>query len=479
MPETRPNIVLITADQFRGDCLSFLGHPDVKTPYLDTLAAQGAYFTNMYSACPSCIPARAALMTGMSQTKNGRTGYQDGVSWDYAHTLAGELARAGYYTQCVGKMHVHPPRRMLGFHHIELHDGYLHYYRREDTPAPQYQPLMDDYICWLKQQLGADRDITDAGLECNSFLARPWPYEERYHPTNWVTDRALDFLRRRDRDMPFFLNVSYVRPHPPLDAPQCYFDMYRDAPLAPPLAGDWDDRDAQLRDGRIIDSMTGSLDPALTRQAQIGYYACITHLDHQIGRLVRELPQNTVVIFTSDHGEMLMDHCLFRKALPYRGSALLPLIVWGTPLRGRHKRLAELRDILPTLCALAGLPHPAFSDGENLLDGAEGRSFIHGEHAYGDYSNHFIVTKSDKYIWYSQTGREQYFDLVQDPLETHNAIHDAQHQSRIGELRGLLIRELEGRPEGYVRDGQLIAGQMPLAVQPSLGAVRPNPRQGD
>ena len=173
MLPTRPNIVLITADQFRGDCLGFLGHPDVKTPYLDTLASQGAYFPNAYSACPSCIPARAALMTGLSQGKNKRVGYKDGVSWDYENTLPRELAKAGYYTKTVGKMHVHPLRSTLGFHHVELHDGYLHYYRREETPQVEYQPLADDYIYWLKKELGIDRDVTDAGLECNSFLARP------------------------------------------------------------------------------------------------------------------------------------------------------------------------------------------------------------------------------------------------------------------------------------------------------------------
>ena len=467
MPANRPNIVLITADQFRGDCLGIMGHPDVKTPYLDTLATQGAYFPNMYSACPSCIPARAALLTGMSQARNGRVGYKDGIPWDYENTLAGEMTKAGYYTQCIGKMHVHPPRSMMGFHHIELHDGYLHYYRRDETPAPEYQPLMDDYIYWLKKELGADRDVTDPGLECNSFLARPWPYEERYHPTNWVTDRALDFLRRRDRRMPFFLNVSYVRPHPPLDAPRCYFDMYAHKQLHAPLSGDWNDQAARDANGRVIDSMTGSSDLELTRQAQVGYYACITHLDHQIGRLVRELPANTVIIFTSDHGEMLMDHCLFRKALPYRGSAQVPLIIAGTHLRGRQDRLCELRDILPTLSCLAGRPFPAWSDGENLLDGAPGRDTLHGEHSYGDHSNHFIVTARDKYIWFSQTGREQYFDLAADPEEAHDAICDTQHQPRIDALRQCLIAALDGRPEGYVQSGCLVTGQTPLHVLPN------------
>ncbi len=454
----KPNIVLIVADQFRGDCLGFMGHPDVKTPYLDTLAARGAYFPNMYTACPSCIPARAALLTGLSQDKNGRVGYQDGVDWDYPNTLAGELAKEGYYTQCVGKMHVHPPRRLMGFHNIELHDGYLHYYRRDDTPACEHQTFQDDYLYWLKDHLGITRDIDDAGLQCNSWLARPWPYEERYHPTNWVTERSLDFLRRRDRSMPFFLNVSYVRPHPPLDAPACYFDMYADKEIAPPLSGDWDDLDALRKRGREMDSPTGTLDPELTRQAQIGYYACITHLDHQIGRLLEALPKNTVVIFTSDHGEMLMDHGMFRKSLPYRGSANVPLIVYGTEHRGRIERVGELRDILPTLVAIAGGKERSFTDGENLLSGEKGREYLHGEHLNGDLGNHYIVTEKDKYIWFSADGREQYFDLEKDPEETHNAVNDEEYIARVNDLRNALIKELSWRPEGYVKDGRLVTG---------------------
>ncbi len=104
----RPNLILIMTDEMRGDCLGIAGHPDVKTPHLDTLAAQGIFYPNAYTACPSCVPARAALHTGLSQKKHGRVGYQDGIDWNYPVTMAGELSKAGYYTQCVGKMHVHP-----------------------------------------------------------------------------------------------------------------------------------------------------------------------------------------------------------------------------------------------------------------------------------------------------------------------------------------------------------------------------------
>lgn len=174
----QPNIVLIMTDQLRGDCMSFAGHSDVKTPYLDTLASKGVAFDNAYSSCPTCIPARAALHTGMSQTGHGRVGYEDGVAWNYAHTMAGELSKAGYYTQCVGKMHVYPLRNLTGFHHVELHDGYLHYNRRSDVPYYENQKVADDYMYWLKKEKGIDADVIDTGLECNSWVSRPWMYDE-------------------------------------------------------------------------------------------------------------------------------------------------------------------------------------------------------------------------------------------------------------------------------------------------------------
>lgn len=114
----QPNVLLIMCDQMRGDCLGMDGHPDVKTPYLDTLAADGMLFENAYSACPSCIPARAALFTGRTPAGTGRVGYKDGVTWEYDHMLAQEMRDGGYQTAVVGKMHVHPPRLGCGFEHI-------------------------------------------------------------------------------------------------------------------------------------------------------------------------------------------------------------------------------------------------------------------------------------------------------------------------------------------------------------------------
>src|SRR5689334_11843723 len=123
---SRPNIVLINVDQWRGDCLSSSGHPSVSTPFLDEAFTQGVSFTRAYTAVSTCIAARAALHTGLSQRTHGRVGYLDMVPWDYKDTLAACFTRAGWQTEAVGKMHVYPERERAGFEHVTLHDGYLH-----------------------------------------------------------------------------------------------------------------------------------------------------------------------------------------------------------------------------------------------------------------------------------------------------------------------------------------------------------------
>lgn len=465
-------------DQFRGDCLSYSGHPDVKTPYLDTLAAQGASFDKAYSSCPSCIPARAALFTGKSQIHHGRVGYEDGVDWNYDHMLAEELSNGGYQTECIGKMHVHPVRKYCGFQTLRLHDGYLGHYRSDTIPHTQHQEVTDDYLYFLKDKLGQHADFNASGPECNSWVTHPWIYEERLHPTNWVTDESIRFLKTRDRTRPFFLMSSYVRPHQPFDAPASYFDMYKDKELREPAHGDWVDDSLTERFGYMKDSVYGCNDEQMRHDAMAGYYACITHVDHQIGRLLSALSESgeyddTVILFLSDHGELLFDNNLYRKVFPYEGSTHIPLLIHvgknvmqTTPLRS--STIAELRDILPTILDFAGIPVPEGVDGFSLVpeirgDAKNEREYLHGEHSFhSQLSNHFIVTKTDKYIWYSEKNVEQYFDLEKDPREEHNAIHDEQYQNRIAYLRKLLIEELKDREEGYSDGQSLIPGRTPV-----------------
>ncbi len=476
MKRKKPNIVLIMTDQLRGDSLGCTGHPDVKTPYIDTLAARGVTFTHAYSSCPSCIAARAALHTGLAQEHHKRTGYEDCVRWDYPHTLAGELGKSGYYTTCIGKMHVHPLRNYLGFDNVILHDGYLHAARYEDVKQQESQFYADDYFHWLRCNLGAAADTTDTGLDCNSWVVRPWCYEEKYHPTNWVTDNCLDFLRRRDPDQPFFLMASYLKPHPPLDPPSYYLDRYLSKDLQKPFIGTWED-DSYINGpmGRTFDSKTGPVDDELIHEMRAGYYALITHLDHQIGRLIMALVEHklyddTLILFTSDHGEELGDHHMFRKSRPYEGSCHIPMILSNLKAVGleghedeKNSALVELRDVMPTLLDAAGASSP-FCDGGSMLPLVDDpdrklRSYIHGEHSYAQWSNHWIVTEEDKYIWHSTSGQEQYFNLGADPHELNDLIGDKSKEGRIASLRSTLVKELTGRPEGFTDGTSLVAGR--------------------
>lgn len=476
----RPNIVLISVDQMRRDCMGISGHPVVETPNLDMMRWKGWQFTHAYSAVPSCIPARAALMTGQSQKTHGRVGYEDGIPWKYTHTLAAELANSGYHTQCVGKMHVYPERNLCGFHHVVLHDGYLQYDRNTAVPQEESHRSHDDYLLWLKRNKGEDTDLLDSGMECNSWMARPFPYEEKYHPTNWCVSESIDFLRRRDPTKSFFLYTSFVRPHSPLDPPRYYYDLYDCRELPAPAMGDWAQRMDIAQDGLNISTKRGIISQHALHRARAAYYGHITHIDHQIGRLFQamaeyRLLENTVFVFLSDHGDLLGDHNLFRKALPYEGSAGIPLLIYdpGNILRSVQNRkvncLTELRDIMPTLLDIAGVPIPKDVEGESLLPVLQGkkhqlREYLHGEHAYGTDSNHFIVTTKDKYIWYSQTGVEQYFDLEHDPQELHNMINDVQAQERVEYLRKRLIKELQGREEGYTDGKKLYTGKRPVNI---------------
>lgn len=477
---TRTNILLLMCDQYRYDAFSFKGHPDVKTPYLDSLAAQGASFDCAYSACPSCIPARAALFSGKSQEHHGRVGYEDGIPWNYDHMLAQELSDHGYQTQCVGKMHVDPVRLSCGFQGLKLHDGYLSHYRSANIPYHQHQNITDDYLYYLHNQKGLQADVNAGGVECNSWITHPWIYEERLHPTNWAVDESIRFLETRDRTKPFFLMTSFVRPHQPFDAPQSYFDLYRGNIKQAPAQGDWDDTKKTEQYGMIKDSIYGCLDETMKKDAMAGYYASITHIDHQIGRLLSALENDgsyddTLIIFLSDHGEMLFDHSLYRKALAYEGSSHIPLLFHvgknlGSTKRMRSDSLTELRDILPTILDFADIAVPEGVDGyslkDELLDNkTKQRSYLHGEHSFhSQLSSQFIVTNHDKYIWYSETGIEQYFDLVNDPKETHNAIQDSQYQQRIHQLRNALIQELKDREEGYSDGEKLMVGCKPITM---------------
>jgi arylsulfatase A-like enzyme len=460
----RPNIVLIHVDQWRGDCLGCEGHPTVETPHLDLFRQMGMNFSNAYAAVPSCIASRASLWTGMTQRSHGRVGYRDGVHWDYDTTLAGTLSAAGYHTQAVGKMHVYPERNLIGFHNVILHDGMLHRARRNNDN----HHLIDDYLPWLRERRGVEVDYIDTGIACNGYVVSPWCYDIMEHPSAWVATQAVDFLRRRDPSKPFFLYSSFHRPHPPLDPPQAYLDLYKDKELPPLPLGDW--APESMQEMRGFDSPC-KLSAYEIDRARRAYYAQLTFIDHQVNRIIQSLYdhrvlENTWIIFTSDHGDMLYDHNRVAKGIGLEGSAGVPLIV-RFPL-GYEGKLnftsdipVEMRDIFPTICDIAGIDIPAKVEGKSFLPFCKGetvswREYVHGEHGHLRGSAQWLTDGKIKYLWYSLDGEELLFDLANDPQETRNLAPS--QPGLLAEWRQKLVHELETREEGFVKDGKLVAG---------------------
>jgi arylsulfatase A-like enzyme len=471
----RPNVVLITVDQWRGDALGSAGHPFASTPHLDQLAGSGVRFDRAYAATPSCIPARASLYTGLSQTSTRRVGYRDGESWNYPVTIASEFTSAGFQTQAIGKLHVYPERSQMGFQNVILHDSYLHFARKK----PRDLTLVDDYLVWLRERTGDPRaDYFDNGVNCNSQIARPWDKDESLHPTTWLVTEAIDFLRRRDPSKPFFLYLGFHRPHPPYDPPNWAFEQYLDIEMPDPPVGRWaHDVLGPYNDGWRADPTVAQLSGPQLRRARAGYFGHITHIDLQINRLLEVFDEyglrfNTVFAFVSDHGEMLGDHNAYRKSLPYEGSAHIPWIVTGPGIPSGvvcQDNVVELRDVMPTLLRTAGVPLPNGLDGADALSvvrdsGAAWRTHLHGEHTFADQSVHYICDDTWKYVWWSGTGREQLFDLKSDPQE----LKDLHEPLLVEDYRRKLVAALANRPEGFVEGEKLVCGK-------KIGPILPSP----
>ncbi len=465
-----PNVLLIVVDQMRRDALGLNRPGFAHTPHLDQLAREGINFTRAYSACPSCIAARASLLTGLKHENHGFTGYDSNPEWHYGVTLPGVFAEAGYHTQCVGKMHVEPARSLMGFHNVVLHDGFLHDKRRKYRDPLEY----DDYLPDLRRHLGADADISDCGPGCNGYAVRCWPWDERLHPSSWVTSKSIEFLKRRDPSKPFFLKVSYHRPHCPLDPPPSYFSMYDTRSLPDPYQGDW----TGFMSNYVNAENPVPEDSASIARARRAYCALVTQIDYELNRLFIALGDlglwdDLVILFVSDHGDMLYDHGLVRKSVPFEGSTGIPLFLHlPCSLRqGRagitDGRTAELRDVFPTLCDVCGIDIPDGLDGQSLLDTSFTREYLHGEHTNGILSNHWLTDGKEKYCWFSQSGKELLFDLHADPCEMHDLSRE--RPDRTGFWRKRLTGELSGRIEGYVQNGVLRIGRTPLSSQPWAG----------
>ena len=427
MPD-RPNILVLMTDQQRADAMGCAGNTTIRTPNLDALASSGIRFAQAVTPTPVCVAARMSFITGHRMSRH---------HWTDNSALPGPLPelptimtlllRAGYWTQGIGKMHFHG--RHYGFRNLltmeecidhRVNDDYLRYLR-ENGVRTRFPKGIRDLLFFQPQTCGI-------------------PVE--HHKNTWVADRSIDFLREHTRyrtNQPFFLWSSWISPHPPFAPCEPYDDMYDPADMhLPPFA----DRPIETLPPNFYGSR-GRLDgahrdPDRLRRLRALYYGLISHVDDGIGRILNELEtlglsDNTVILFVSDHGEMMGEHGLSQKNCPYESSVRIPyLLRWPGKTQAGQQRddLVSLLDFFPTLIEELDLQYPEEHGplpGANLLGATGGGLSRPRESAiidYGKSTGRWISARSQKhkYAFFAHGGIEELYDLENDPHEQHNLI---------------------------------------------------------
>ncbi len=427
-----PNVLLIVSDDQRPDTIGALGNDRIRTPNLDRLVKQGTAFTRAVAPNPICTPSRAELLSGCTGFRNGVTYFGNRLNPDL--TLWPQAMRAaGYQTWLVGKWHlVGKP----GEHGYEAADGLY----QGGSRLPQTQPNdfagrpVTGYKGW-SFRTDDGRELSELGVGLTGDISRHF------------ADAAIRFIERKS-EQPFFLHVNFTAPHDPLQVPPGYADRAnRERARLPAnfLAehpfdhGNFDGRDEQL--------FAWPRTPQMVRAELACYYAVIEHMDEQIGRILKVLndtgqTENTLIIFTSDHGLAIGSHGLRGKQNMYEHTVGVPLIMAG-PQIPQGKRIdvqCYLRDLYPTACALTGVPVPDSVEGRSLMPAIAGmaKEIYPFVTAYFRDVQRMIRTDRWKLICYPKIGRMQLFDLQADPDELHGLAGEPQYRATISELRDKL-----------------------------------------
>lgn len=444
----KPNVLIIHADQLRCDCIGAYKNEQARTPNLDGFAKGAAVFDNHFCTYPVCTPSRYSLLTGLYPHQhlglNNRCTLPSGLP-----TLPRILKENGYHTAAVGKMHFTPTYLNVGFDSMIL---------AEQDGDGRFD---DDYHRELmKAGLIDDEDIIDQRPEYrkyasrdyfNSFGAQISSLPEKYHSTSWITSRALDNISGWKPGESNFLMVGYIKPHHPFDPIKRYADMY-DPKETDPLPGYTEtvpEQDGSFQRGYFDND---KLSETALRKMTAYYYAAITQIDDGIGEILKALESknlmsDTIVVFTSDHGDYLGFHHMALKSNHHYDPLIhIPLIIRypdSSHAGERVKALSSNADVAAEILRACSISLPEGIEKTSLFSG---RRFVLSEQIFcvdGSPSSYYTLRSAEyKLILNGGSDNGMFFDLKNDPFELHNLWRASEYGALIDEYIAELMRML-------------------------------------
>ena len=451
-----PNILLITADQFRWDCLGCMENEVIQTPNLDEIASRGVLFRNGFSPDPICVPARASIMTGNYPQICTGTKRNGGKIKDNQPLLTEVLKSVGYRTYAMGKLHFVPysppgqPRLVHGFEHVDLHES--------GRLIGQYDPDgklegLEDYFDYLKT-VGWSGYSRAHGIGNNDVRPCPSPLPQENYVDYWIADCTVRQLDRHIRDFgghPFFMWMSSPKPHSPYDPPRPYDNIYDPRQIPKPFGSpkDLSNRNPSIDQTRYTHALT-TLSPAAWQVIRSYYYGNITFLDAMIGRVLEHLKKknvfdNTIILFTADHGDLLGDFGSSFKANHLNGSVRIPFIISGQGVAqgAVSDALVGLQDILPTFASFARAniekPIQGLDLSPHLADPSVAiRNIFYSTTETGFGQSAMLTDGKWKYIYSEANVTEELYDQINDPRELHNLANNSGHEDKKIDMQSLL-----------------------------------------
>ena len=415
----KANVLILFSDQQRYDTINYAGYSHMITPNLDRLASGGCTYINAHSTNPVCMPARHDLLTGLPGRAHGYYGNHDVPIRDYGlPTLPRIFSENGYRTAAVGKMHFYPAR---------VHHGYNEMFLMEELPVNRQD---DQYATWLeKEGLGNIQNLH--GVRPHVYhVPQTAQTDERHHGSTWVADKTIEWLEG-NKDKPFFLFASWIHPHPPWNIPQEIKGIYKDRELPDPIPRSRCCLDCQDKDEWFGDNETEEE----IRKIREAYYTAVTLVDKNIGRVLdyldkKRILDDTLVIFASDHGEMLKDKGYYSKATAYDGSVRIPFIIRYPEKFGKGElknEFVDLFDIMPTCLEVCGLKYNGNKYqliGGSLCSDNPIRDRTIQISSFGAGDRRWVMCRNQryKYIYHYNQGIEELYEMLEDPGELNNLI---------------------------------------------------------